>query len=44
MKPLLLIALMCVPAAAEDDRPSLSVPEPTRQRSTPSPEGEFTIV
>ena len=44
MKPLLLIALMCVPAAADDDRPSLSVPEPTRQRSTPSPEGEFTIV
>jgi len=44
MKPLLLVVLLCTPATAQNDRPSLSVPEPTRKHSTPRPEGDYTII
>ena len=45
MRTLLLIALLCAPALAQEDRPTLSIPEPTRQRSTPAPTGtSFTVI
>lgn len=44
MRTLLLIALWCAPTLAQDERPDLSVPEPTRQRSTPAPGSSLTIV
>tara|TARA_B100000809_G_scaffold245854_1_gene273226 strand:+ start:34 stop:849 length:816 start_codon:yes stop_codon:yes gene_type:complete len=46
MRTLLLIALLCAPALAQEDRPTLSIPEPTRQRSTPPPtsDASFTVI
>ncbi len=46
MRTLLLIALQCAPALAQEDRPTLSIPEPTRQRSTPPPtsDASFTVI
>jgi len=44
MRALLLIALLCAPTFAQDERPDLSVPEPPRQRSTPMPGSSLTIV
>ena len=46
MRILLPIALLCAPALAQEDRPTLSIPEPTRQRSTPPPtsDASFTVI
>ncbi|HIL07120.1 MAG TPA: DUF4159 domain-containing protein [Candidatus Latescibacteria bacterium] len=46
MRTLLLIALLCAPALAQENRPTLSIPEPTRQRSTPLPtsDASFTVI
>ena len=46
MRTLLLIALLYAPALAQEDRPTLSIPEPTRQRSTPPPtsDASFTVI
>ena len=46
MRTLLLIALLCAPALAQEDRPTQSIPEPTRQRSTPPPtsDASFTVI
>lgn len=49
MRFLLIIALLALAPLAlaqekEEQRPDLSVPEPTRQRSTPAPSSSFTIV
>ena len=40
----LLILLLATPALAQDERPPLAVPEPERQRSTPTPGSTSTIV
>ena len=46
MRGFLFIALLFAasPSPAQDGRPELSIPEPTRKRSTPQPGGTFTIV
>ena len=46
MRTLLLIALLCSPSLAQEDRPILSIPEPTRKRSTPPPtsDASFTVI
>ncbi len=46
MRTLLLIALLCSPSLAQEDRPILSIPEPTRQRSTlpPTSDASFTVI
>ena len=40
----LLILLLATPALAQDERPPLTVPEPERQRSTPTPGSTSIIV
>ena len=40
----LLIFLLVTPALAQDERPPLSIPQPERQRVTPTPGGPLTIV
>lgn len=46
MRTLLLVALLCAPVFAQDDRPALSIPEPTRQSAAPPPPAgaSYTIV
>ena len=46
MRRFLLIALLFAPypSPAQNERPELSIPEPTRKRSTPQPNSTFTIV
>ena len=41
---LLLALLLATPALAQDKRPSVSIPQPERQRSTPTPDSPLTIV
>ena len=42
--PWLLTLLLVTPALAQDERPPLSIPQPERQRVTPTPGGPLTIV
>ena len=41
---LLLTLLLGAPALAQDERPPVSIPQPERQRVTPTPGGPLTIV
>ena len=41
---LLLTLLLGIPALAQDERPPISIPQPERQRVTPTPGGPLTIV
>ena len=41
---LLLALLFATPALAQDERPPISIPQPERQRVTPTPGGPLTIV
>ena len=41
---LLLALLLGTPALAQDERPPVSIPQPERQRVTPTPGGPLTIV
>ena len=41
---LLLALLLATSALAQDERPSVSIPQPKRQRSTPTPDSPLTIV
>ena len=41
---LLLALLLATPALAQDERPPVSIPQPERQRVTPTPGGPLTIV
>ena len=41
---LLVALLLATPAFAQDERPPISIPQPERQRVTPTPGGPLTIV